>query len=105
MLALVVLFTTAAKSQTMEFKTKEDSMSYALGVSIAGNLKQSNLDKGLNVDLLAAGMKAFLTGGQCKIDAAASNKMISEHMQAEQAKQAAEKAAKAGENKAKGEAF
>ena len=105
MLALVVLFTTAAKSQTMEFKTKEDSMSYALGVSIAGNLKQSNLDKGLNVDLLAAGMKAFLTGGQCKIDPAASNKMISEHMQAEQAKQAAEKAAKAGENKAKGEAF
>lgn len=100
-----ILGTGTAKSQTMELKTKADTLSYAIGVSIAGNLQQSKLDKDLNVDILAAGMKDFYANKGLKMEAGACNSFIQNLMQERQAAADAEKQAKAGENLAKGKAY
>jgi len=45
----------------VSLKTQADSVAYAIGVSIGGNLKKDNLDS-INLDLLLNGMKASLQG-------------------------------------------
>lgn len=70
LLALATLFScNQAKTNentSMELKTELDSVSYAIGMDIANNLKQNKLDS-LNVDALADAMKAIFTGAETQM--------------------------------------
>jgi FKBP-type peptidyl-prolyl cis-trans isomerase FklB len=57
-IAMVVSSCNAQEKPNTNMKTEKDSISYSLGVSIANNLKQGNLDD-VNVDIMAQGMKDF----------------------------------------------
>ncbi len=63
-----------------EMNTTEDSVSYALGVSIANNLKNSGFEN-LNVDLLAEAMRDLLAEGDLKIKQEECDPMIQAYMQ------------------------
>lgn len=89
MIAAVVLAASlTVNAQTMEFKTQADSVSYAIGISVGANLKQSGIDN-LNVDLISKGMAASLKGETAAMDPATAGKIINEHMSAMQAKKGA----------------
>ncbi len=49
------------KSGSASLKTPKDSLSYAIGVSIGNNFKNSGLDS-LNIDLVAKGIEQFIAG-------------------------------------------
>lgn len=57
-IAMVVSSCNAQEKPNTNMKTEKDSISYSLGVSIANNLKQGNLED-VNVDIMAQGMKDF----------------------------------------------
>jgi FKBP-type peptidyl-prolyl cis-trans isomerase FklB len=73
------------KTAKVEMKTKEDSVSYALGVSIANNLKKSGFEN-LNIDLMAQAMKSMLAGDSVKIQVADADPLIQQYMQGVQAR-------------------
>lgn len=52
--------------KTVTLETERDSVSYAMGVSIADNLKKSGVDS-LNTDALAMGLSEQLAEGETKI--------------------------------------
>jgi len=70
LLALVTLFscnqTNTNDNTNMELKTELDSVSYAIGLDIANNLKQNKLES-LNVEALADAMKTVFEGGEAKM--------------------------------------
>lgn len=71
LLGLVALWscnpTNTKDNTSMEIKTDLDSVSYALGVDIANNLKSNKLDS-INVGLLSEAMHTVLAGGDAKMD-------------------------------------
>jgi FKBP-type peptidyl-prolyl cis-trans isomerase FklB len=77
-------------------KTEKDSISYSLGVSIANNLKQGNLED-VNVDVMAQGMKDFFANKPA-MTVQACEGAIQTYMSGKEK-------AKGSENEAKGQAF
>ena len=80
--------TEVKETKSMELKTELDSVSYALGMDIANNLKQAKLDA-INVDLMAAGMKDIFTGGETKMDPQTAGETINTFMMKEKKKESA----------------
>ncbi|MBN2669669.1 MAG: FKBP-type peptidyl-prolyl cis-trans isomerase [Bacteroidales bacterium] len=66
-----------------------DSVGYAIGMDIAGNLKQSNLDS-INVDALAAAMKDVFEGKETKFTKEEIGTVINAFIMKEQKKQFAD---------------
>ena len=60
--------------------TTEDSISYALGVSIANNLNTNGFEK-INVEILTEAMKGVFDGGELKIKKEECDPMIQAYMQ------------------------
>lgn len=94
-LPLLALATLISCSQTetkegkvMEMKTEIDSVSYALGIDIANNLKQAKLES-INVDVFADAMNTILTGGESKMDDQTARATIAEYLQKEAQKESA----------------
>jgi len=59
----------------MSFKTEEEKISYALGLSVGGSLKQSGVES-LNTALFAEAIAAVMKGTEKKIAADEANKML-----------------------------
>jgi len=78
--------TDTKEEKNMEMKTELDSVSYALGIDIANNLKQANLDS-INVDAFADAMKTILAGGESKMDNETARATIAEYLQKSAKKQ------------------
>ena len=92
LLALATLMscsqTETKEAKVMEMKTEIDSVSYALGIDIANNLKQAKLES-INVDIFADAMSTILTGGESKMDDQTARATIAEYLQKEGQKQSA----------------
>ncbi len=69
----------------MSFKNDGEKISYALGLSVGGSLKQSGVET-LDTALFAEAMNAVLQGGETKISSDDANKMLQEFFAALQAK-------------------
>ena len=99
----VTIFSSVAFAQ-VKLKDNADSLNYALGVSIANNLKQGGFQN-LNAEMIGKGMEAFFKGDKSIMDENVSMGMINACMSDIQAKKA-EEAKKAGEkNLADGKKF
>jgi len=81
-----------------------DKTSYALGMSIAHNLKSSGVDK-LNVEDFCDALKASLEGGQLKLSIEEAGQVLNTFFGELEAKQQAEMEAQAAVFKTEGEAF
>lgn len=95
-IAMVVSSCNAQEKSNTNMKTEKDSISYSLGVSIANNLKQGNLDD-VNVDIMAQGMKDFFANKPA-MTVQACEGAIQTYMSGKEK-------AKGSENEAKGQAF
>jgi len=95
-IAMVVSSCNAQEKSKTNMKTEKDSISYSLGVSIANNLKQGNLDD-VNIDLMAQGMKDFFANKPA-MTVQACEGAIQTYMSGKEK-------AKGSENEAKGQAF
>lgn len=65
--------------------TTADSVSYAIGISIGGNLKKDNLDE-INVDLIADGIKAAMKNDSSVMKGNAAQTCIQSFMQGREKK-------------------
>lgn len=87
LLALATLIscdqTEVKETKSMELKTELDSVSYALGMDIANNLKQAKLD-GINVEVMADAMSAVFTGSETKMAPESASATINAYMMNEQ---------------------
>ncbi len=72
---LLLLMDSTLKAQ--QFKTPDDSLAYSIGVLIAGNLKQEGFTD-LNIDFIAAGLKAGLKGEPTLISVEECNTIVRE---------------------------
>ncbi len=82
-LAIFILLTGAsAQNNTL----KMDSVSYSLGVLMAQNLQQQGFNQ-LDVASLARGLEDVLKSNPLQINAYQANEIVSNYMQAQQAKQ------------------
>lgn len=95
-IAMVVSSCNAQEKSKTNMKTEKDSISYSLGVSIANNLKQGNLDD-VNIDVMAQGMKDFFANKPA-MTVQACEGAIQTYMSGKEK-------AKGSENEAKGQAF
>lgn len=68
----------------MAFKTEEEKISYALGLSIGGSLKQSGV-KSLNVELFTESMQSVLAGADIKMQPSEANTLLQEYFGKKQA--------------------
>lgn len=85
------------------FATKQDSISYAIGVDIGKNLGSTEIP--LNYDVLYKGMVDFMNKGEAKIDEATCKSLIQEFSTQAQQKQMAKIKEKGDAALAKGAAF
>ncbi len=89
-LALVALYSCdgqgTKKDTSMEMTTELDSVSYAIGIDIANNLKQNKLDN-INVDAFAAAMKTVFAGEETLMPMEESRNIINQYMIAQRAKE------------------
>jgi FKBP-type peptidyl-prolyl cis-trans isomerase FklB len=109
-LFILVIITITANAQSDKTKTKQtkkkntkstmknenDSLSYALGVSIGNNLKQAGVST-LNTEVLATAMKSALEGGTIEMNEQQANVIIQEQL-SKLAEEKASLAKKDGEN-------
>ena len=114
MMGLGAAMTLVEAQETPALKTPKDKMSYSIGMSVGRNITNQSIE--INADLLAAGLKAVVTGAKPLLtdeEFAESMKALNTEVQAKnQAKRAemqarqTEQAKEAGErNKKEGEAF
>ena len=68
---------------------QNDTVSYALGVSIGNNLKRNGFDS-LNISLVSAAMQEVYHGDSTKIKASEADGLIQAYMQGQQAKKGAD---------------
>jgi FKBP-type peptidyl-prolyl cis-trans isomerase FklB len=91
------------KGRTTTITTSMDSVSYAIGADIGGNLRKGKIDS-LNADLIATGLADGLDS-TLLIDQAALESVMRGFMAKMQAKMQAEEAAKGEANRMAGEKF
>ncbi len=89
-LALIVLYSCdgqgTKKDTSMEMKTELDSVSYAIGIDIANNLKQNKLDN-INVDAFAEAMKTVFAGEETLMPMEESRNIINQYLINQRAKE------------------
>lgn len=101
LLALGVCGLQAQKGMTL--KTNADSLGYAIGMNIAADFKKNGVNP--NLDALLEGLKASMAGGETTLTDQQMRDVLNRFTQAQQAKVAAEKKAKADANLKKGQDF
>jgi FKBP-type peptidyl-prolyl cis-trans isomerase FklB len=84
-------------------KTELDSVSYAIGLSVAGNVK-SSFDEFDN-DLFIQGFMNAIDSANIQLEEADAQKVVQVYFQKKQKEEAAERAAEGLKNKEEGEAF
>lgn len=67
----------------MSLNTQEEKISYALGLSIAGSLKQSGVET-INTDLFTEAITTVLADGETRIEPQEANAMLKEFFEAKQ---------------------
>ena len=89
------------------FKSEQEQLSYALGMSQANGLRKASID--VNADLFSRGLKDALAGGKTLLTEEQSRAMVaalqSELKEKQFARQREEARARAEKNKSEGEAF
>lgn len=80
-LFLITLFTTTAMSAQKEM-SKQDSISYSVGVMLANNLKQQGLDE-VDLEFLMAGLKDAI-GDAAKIDKQTAGNLLNQFVRERQ---------------------
>lgn len=91
-ITLLTACTQGQKGRNTEIKTSMDSVSYAIGADIGGNLKRGKVDS-LNVDLLAAGLADGLDS-TLRLDQETLQGVMNSFMMKMQTRMKAEEAAK-----------
>lgn len=100
----ITLFSCDSMSQQKaKLKTKQDSVSYAIGVDIGKNMKRQELDLDLNVML--AGMKDAMSTGKAQLTDEQMMTVMQNFQQEMMAKMQAKKAKEGDENLAQGKKF
>ena len=99
-----LLAATNSNAQDVQLKTKMDSVSYSVGVSIAGNLKQAGLDN-VNPEIVAKALVAAMKKEKLVLDETACNTVVGAYMQEAQAKKAEEGKAAGAANLEAGKKF
>ena len=84
-------------------KTELDSVSYAIGLSVAGNVKSSFDD--FDNDLFIQGFMNAIDSANIQLEEADAQKVVQVYFQKKQKEEAAERAAEGLKNKEAGEAF
>lgn len=80
----ILICMTSAKAQNET--TKMDSVSYSLGVLLAQNLKKQGFTS-LDAAAVAKGLEDVVEGKPLQVSEEEANQIVSQHMQAQQAKQ------------------
>jgi len=101
--AMVALATPVFAAEPGVPTSKEDKISYSIGVDIGTSMKRQGLE--LNADQLAAGLKDSLSGGKTKLSADEVKKILTDYQQELQAKAQEHEQMLAEKNKKDGEAF
>lgn len=91
------------KGRNIEIKSAMDSVSYAIGADIGGNLKRGKIDS-LNIDLVAMGLQDGLDSAM-KLDEETLRGVMQSFMMKMQTKRQAEEQAKGEEARLAGEKF
>jgi FKBP-type peptidyl-prolyl cis-trans isomerase len=102
-ITLLTACTQGQKGRNTEIKTSMDSVSYAIGADIGGNLKRGKVDS-LNVDLLAAGLADGLDS-TLRLDQETLQGVMNSFMMKMQTRMKAEEAAKGEKARLAGEQF
>lgn len=68
---------------SLDLKSKADSVAYAIGTSIGGSMKKDGLDS-LNLDILKQGLNAALRGDSLLLDQMKSQSVIQSYLQERQ---------------------
>jgi FKBP-type peptidyl-prolyl cis-trans isomerase len=102
-ITLLTACTQGQKGRNTEIKTSMDSVSYAIGADIGGNLKRGKVDS-LNVDLLAAGLADGLDS-TLRLDEETLQSVMQAFMMKMQTRMKAEEAAKGEKSRLAGEEF
>lgn len=102
-ITLLTACTQGQKGRNTEIKTSMDSVSYAIGADIGGNLKRGKVDS-LNVDLLAAGLADGLDS-TLRLDEETLQGVMQAFMMKMQTRMKAEEAAKGEKARLAGEEF
>ncbi|HTP41341.1 MAG TPA: FKBP-type peptidyl-prolyl cis-trans isomerase [Nitrospiria bacterium] len=101
--AMVALATPVVAAEPGVPTSKEDKISYSIGVDIGTSMKRQGLE--LNADQMAAGLKDSLSGGKTKLSADEVKKILTDYQQELQAKAQEHEQMLAEKNKKDGEAF
>ncbi len=103
MFFVLLLIAIATPGWSAELQKGQQELSYAIGMSIGGNLLQQKID--LDLDKLSAGIAAAYTGKEALLSQEEMVKVLTDYQKEMQAKQIAEAAAAAEKNKAAGQAY
>ncbi len=95
-LLILSMFFTGAVSAEDKFKTKQETLGYAIGMNIATNMLRQKVD--VDADQLAAGLQAILKGEKPVLSEEEMAKILTDYQQEMQMKQMAEAAADAAKN-------
>lgn len=101
--ALMLLMVTGVAYASEKPSTKQDKVSYAIGMNIATNMKAQGLD--VDADQLAAGLKAVLKGEETQLTREEMGEVLTAFQQEMQMKQMAEAAAAAAKAEKAGKEF
>jgi FKBP-type peptidyl-prolyl cis-trans isomerase FklB len=101
--ALMLFMVTGVAYASEKPSTKQDKVSYAIGMNIATNMKAQGLD--VDADQLAAGLKAVLKGEETQLTREEMGEVLTAFQQEMQMKQMAEAAAAAAKAEKAGKEF
>ncbi len=102
-LFLVTVSAVQTKAQSVSLATQKDKVSYSIGVNIGGSMKHQGAD--LNLDAVAAGMKAAYKGDAPALTEAEMQQVMSAYEKELNDKKSASMAKAGSDNIAKGKAF
>lgn len=103
LLVVLLLVAFATPGVAAELKKGQDELSYAIGMSIGGDLKRQKVE--LNMDKLTAGITAAYSGKDTLLTKEQMVKVLMDFQKEMQAKQIAEQKAEAEKNKKAGQEF
>jgi len=95
-LLLLSVFAVGSVSAEDTLKSKQEKLGYAIGMNIASNMKQQNVD--VDVDQLAAGLTAVLKGEKTVLSQEEMGQILMAYQQEMQMKQMAKAAEDAAKN-------
>lgn len=102
-LLLLSVFAVGSVSAEDTLKTKQERLGYAIGMNIASNMKQQNVD--VDADQLAAGLTAVLKGEKTLLSDAEMGEVLTSYQQEMQMQQMAKMAEEAAKNEKSSQEF